>query len=42
MLIKNYDLKNAEALTYCKDNGFNEDYYFLQDLSVYIPEKNRF
>lgn len=38
---KNYDLKNAEALAYCKDNGFDEGYYFLIDLSLH-PGKNRF
>jgi len=39
--IKDYASTNAEALQYCKQNGFNEDYYFLVDLSVH-PGKNRF
>ena len=38
---KNYDAQHAEALTYCKNNGFNEDYYFLIDMSLH-PGKNRF
>ncbi|MBL7885173.1 MAG: murein L,D-transpeptidase catalytic domain family protein [Flavobacterium sp.] len=38
---KDYTSTNAEALQYCKENGFNEDYYFLVDLSVH-PGKNRF
>lgn len=39
--VKDYSSTNAEALQYCKENGFNEDYYFLVDLSVH-PGKNRF
>ena len=38
---KNYAINNAEALKYCKENKFNEDYYFLLDLSLH-PGKNRF
>lgn len=38
---KNYDSKNSEALQFCKENGYNEDYYFLIDLSLH-PGKNRF
>ncbi|MBY0485886.1 MAG: murein L,D-transpeptidase catalytic domain family protein [Flavobacteriaceae bacterium] len=38
---KNYTANNEEALRYCKDNDFNEDYYFLLDLSIH-PGKNRF
>ena len=39
--VKDYASNNAEALQYCKENGFNEEYYFLVDLSVH-PGKNRF
>ena len=39
--VKDYSSTNAEALQYCRENGFNEDYYFLVDLSVH-PGKNRF
>lgn len=38
---KNYKATNKEALDYCKKNGFNEEYYFLLDLSTH-PGKNRF
>lgn len=38
---KNYTVTNEEALQYCKNNNFNEDYYFLIDLSLH-PGKNRF
>jgi len=38
---KNYAVNNEEAFRYCKDNNFNEDYYFLLDLSIH-PGKNRF
>lgn len=38
---KNYALTHSEALDYCKKNGFNEDFYFLVDLSVHSG-KNRF
>jgi len=38
---KDYKSNNADALDYCKKNGFNEDYYFLIDLSIH-PGKNRF
>lgn len=38
---KNYDSKNAEALQFCRENGYNEDYYFLIDLSLH-PGRNRF
>lgn len=41
ILDKNYGVTNNEALHYCKDNNFNEDYYFLIDLSLH-PGKNRF
>ena len=37
---KNYSVTNDEALKYCKDNNFSEDYYFLIDLSLH-PGKNR-
>ncbi len=39
--LKNYAPNNIEALQYCKDNNFNEEYYFLIDLSLH-PGKNRF
>lgn len=38
---KNYTSQNTEALSYCKENSFNEAYYFLLDLSIH-PGKNRF
>jgi hypothetical protein len=37
----NYTTKNTEALKYCEENNFSEDYYFLLDLSLH-PGKNRF
>jgi hypothetical protein len=39
--IKDYTSKNDEALKYCKENGFNQEYYFLLDMSIH-PGKNRF
>ncbi len=36
-----YSSKHTEALTFCKENDYNEDYYFLVDLSIH-PGKNRF
>lgn len=39
--IKNYSKTHDEAFLFCKENGFNEDYYFLVDLSVHSG-KNRF
>ena len=38
---KNYASKHQEALQYCKQEGFNEAYYFLVDLSIHSG-KNRF
>jgi len=38
---KDYLKINAEALMFCKENNFNEDYYFLIDLSIHSG-KNRF
>jgi hypothetical protein len=38
---KDYSTTHAEALTFCKKNGFNQDYFFLVDLSIH-PGKNRF
>jgi hypothetical protein len=38
---KDYSKKHQEALTYCEDNGFNENYYFLVDMSIHSG-KNRF
>jgi L,D-transpeptidase catalytic domain len=39
--IKEYASSHTEALKYCKENKFNEDYYYLLDLSIH-PGKNRF
>lgn len=39
--VKDYTLKNTEALAFCKSNHFNEDYYYLVDLSIHSG-KNRF
>jgi len=38
---KDYTTLHNEALAYCKKQGFNEEYYFLVDLSVHSG-KNRF
>lgn len=38
---KEYHNFHDEALRYCKQNGFNESYYFLLDLSIHSG-KNRF
>jgi len=40
-ITKDYKSNNSEALEYCKKNEFNEEYYFLLDLSIH-PGKNRF
>lgn len=39
--LKDYTSRNIEALKYCKEHHFNEDYYFLIDMSIH-PGKNRF
>jgi hypothetical protein len=39
--IKDYSNTNTEAFQYCTQNKFNEEYYFLLDLSIH-PGKNRF
>jgi hypothetical protein len=39
--LKDYTSKNVEALKYCKKHHFNEDFYFLIDMSIH-PGKNRF
>ncbi|PZR19234.1 MAG: peptidase [Flavobacterium psychrophilum] len=36
---KNYTSKHTEALAFCKKNKYNEDYYFLVDLSVHSGKK---
>lgn len=36
-----YTKTNNEALQYCKSNNYNEEYYFLIDMSIH-PGKNRF
>lgn len=38
---KDYIALHNEALTFCKQKGYSEDYYFLVDLSVHSG-KNRF
>ncbi|AWH83732.1 peptidase [Flavobacterium album] len=38
---KDYTSKHTEALAYCKKQKFNEDYYFLIDMSVHSG-RNRF
>lgn len=38
---KNYAGKHKQALDYCKKNGFNEQYYFLIDMSIHSG-RNRF
>ena len=38
---KDYPAKHTEALAFCKKNNFNEDYYFLIDMSLHSG-KNRF
>jgi len=38
---KNYFTIHKEAVTFCVKEGFNEDYYFLVDLSIHSG-KNRF
>lgn len=38
---KEYASSHTEALKYCKENKFNEDYYYLLDLSIH-PGMNRF
>lgn len=39
--VKDYATKHIEALSFCKAEKFNEDYYFLIDLSLHSG-KNRF
>jgi len=38
---KDYSAKHTEALAYCKEKKFSEEYYFLLDMSVHSG-KNRF
>jgi len=38
---KNYVSNHTEAQSFCKSNNYNEDYYFLIDLSIHSG-KNRF
>lgn len=38
---KDYSTTHAEALAFCKENNYNQDYFFLIDLSIH-PGKNRF
>lgn len=40
-IIKNYATQHAEALAFCQSKNFNQDYYFLIDLSIHSG-KNRF
>ncbi|HRZ74717.1 MAG TPA: murein L,D-transpeptidase catalytic domain family protein, partial [Flavobacterium sp.] len=37
----NYNSFHQEALTFCKQNKFNQDFYFFVDLSIHSG-KNRF
>lgn len=39
--LKDYSTQHNKALSFCKDNGFSTDYYFLVDLSVHSG-RNRF
>jgi hypothetical protein len=39
--VKDYSKINQEALKYCKNKGFSEEYYFLVDMSIHSG-KNRF
>ncbi len=38
---KDYTSTHQEALNFCKEKGYNSDYYFLLDYSIH-PGKNRF
>jgi len=38
---KDYTTRHNEALAFCKENDYNQEYYFLIDLSIH-PGKNRF
>lgn len=38
---KDYTAKHTEALAFCKQKGYSEEYYFLVDMSVHSG-KNRF
>jgi hypothetical protein len=38
---KDYSKTNNEALAYCKENKYNQDFYFLIDMSIHSG-KNRF
>lgn len=40
-IVKNYDSVHTEAIKFCNKKKFNEDYYFLVDLSIHSG-KNRF
>lgn len=40
-LAKDYSNTNLEALKFCKEKDFNQDYYFLIDMSIHSG-KNRF
>ena len=39
--LKDYSKNHQEALAFCKEEKFNQDYYFLVDLSIHSG-KNRF
>ena len=41
LAVKDYNSFHKEAKEFCKENQYNEDYYFLVDLSVHSG-KNRF
>ena len=39
---RNYAVFHSQAKTFCKDNDFNSDYYFLVDLSLHSGKKRFF
>ncbi|MCU4189470.1 murein L,D-transpeptidase catalytic domain family protein [Flavobacterium sp. HXWNR29] len=41
LTVKDYNSYHKEAKTFCKENDYNESYYFLVDLSIHSG-KNRF
>lgn len=41
LVVKDYSSFHEEAATFCKENNYNESYYFLVDLSIHSG-KNRF
>lgn len=39
---KDYSIKHYEAQTFCKTNGFSQEYYFLIDLGIHSGKKRFF